>query len=93
VRHYVSTVGDFVHDCQDGTDEVHCGECDFNHGSLCGWSTVGTADKWVIINPASISPDSMPKVDGEGKAEGGFVTIFAPGRATTSAFGASSAGK
>ncbi|XP_077519937.1 apical endosomal glycoprotein-like [Amblyomma americanum] len=31
-------VCDFVADCENGADELHCGDCDFSEGS-CGWFT------------------------------------------------------
>ena len=38
-------VCDFGLDCEDGSDEVRCGGCDFEH-NFCGYATPEGADKW-----------------------------------------------
>jgi len=66
---------DWVKDCKDGSDEAHCGNCDFNDGQLGGWKTYLGRKLWTVLQPASNSPSTLPKVDGEGKPVGGFVAL------------------
>lgn len=52
---------DFVHDCNDGSDEAKCGlNCDFENGT-CNWSKEDYSTQWVLQQAQSDS--SGPTVD------------------------------
>ena len=70
---------DFVKDCVDGSDEANCGNCDFDKGNLCEWSTTASARSWKAQKPASSSPDSSPKMDGNKNPDGGYAAVDSPG--------------
>lgn len=66
---------DYVSDCKDGTDEQNCGDCKFDDGRMCDWKTFVSRQNWVVLRPASSSPEALPKVDADGKSFGGYLTI------------------
>ena len=66
---------DFFPDCKDETDEINCGNCKFDDEKMCGWKTVNSVQNWIVLKPASSSPNNMPRFDGDGNASGGYLTI------------------
>lgn len=65
---------DFVTDCKDGTDELNCGNCNFENG-LCGWRPMNSRANWVIQKPASSAPVGLPKQDADNNGQGGYLTV------------------
>ncbi|KAG8175087.1 hypothetical protein JTE90_006431 [Oedothorax gibbosus] len=70
---------DFKEDCTDGSDEDHCGQCDF-HEDMCGLVTVGSFSsyKWQraqaeVFGLAKNS--TAPDTDGQGNPQGYFVVL------------------
>ena len=56
-------VCDFKQTCQDGSDEMVCGTCDFEKGG-CGWVNDDSADfTWSYAQGATYSWDNKPASD------------------------------
>ena len=82
---------DFTLDCKNGVDEKNCGDCDFDHGDMCGWAT-GTAiadqQYWQLVKLAYNSEGGLPKIDASNHLTGGYVSIFVlPGANDAGEFG------
>ena len=75
----VDQMCNFVKDCADGSDEKNCGDCNFDDGTLCEWSSSSSRKHWKNQMPASVSPGNAPKVDGNQLAIGGYAAIYSPG--------------
>lgn len=70
---------DFIKDCKNGEDELNCGDCNFDKGTMCGWndgSEVNDNILWRIYQPASSAPDFLPKKDGNHTGSGGYIAVM-----------------
>ncbi|XP_064478691.1 MAM and LDL-receptor class A domain-containing protein 1-like isoform X2 [Ornithodoros turicata] len=76
----VSKVCDFVEDCPDGEDELHCGQCNFDQDT-CVWSTVAGTVPWTWSTARDASQDSsLPQFDqSNGTEYGGYVWVASSG--------------
>ncbi|XP_070565439.1 MAM and LDL-receptor class A domain-containing protein 1-like [Ptychodera flava] len=57
---------DFIQDCDDNTDERHCGtSCTFEGPDMCGWHDAGTSSEfdWELGQGATVTPNTGPEVD------------------------------
>ena len=63
-----------------GSDEKkNFGDCNFDDGTLCEWSSSSLRTHWKNQMPANVSPGNAPKVDGNQLAIGGYAAIYSPG--------------
>jgi hypothetical protein len=70
---------DFVTDCPDNEDEIHCGTtCSFDKNDMCGWTNIGEGKQQWSIQPASrfsASSNNIPTADSKGNKMGSFLII------------------
>lgn len=72
----VAKICDFMNHCSDGSDEMNCGQCDFESG-LCGWLDASAGlYAWERHNGSTTGTVSGPSVDHTtGQATGNYVFI------------------
>jgi hypothetical protein len=74
-----SQICDFVTDCPQNEDEIHCGTtCSFDKNDMCGWTNIGEGKQQWSIQPASrfsASSNYIPTTDSRGDKRGSFLII------------------
>ncbi|RWS26663.1 MAM and LDL-receptor class A domain-containing protein 2-like protein, partial [Leptotrombidium deliense] len=69
-----SQICNFVNDCKDGSDEVNCGDCNFED-TLCDWTNVGT-EQWFLVNSNRFQNNKLiPSEDATGSESGSFIVL------------------
>ena len=73
-----SQICDFTSDCANGIDEVNCGNCTFDDGHTCQWSSNGLVKNeiWKVILPAFSAVLGLPKKDANDSGNGGYLSIY-----------------
>ncbi|RWS24432.1 Apical endosomal glycoprotein-like protein, partial [Leptotrombidium deliense] len=75
---YESEVCDFKQDCDDGSDELNCGDCTFNE-TYCNWSNEGD-ETWLLVNANKFKDYILiPSLDSTNSQNGSFLILQSNG--------------
>ena len=75
-------VCNFHNDCgtNDNSDEISCGNCNFDENSLCGWNNIGDGSQQFVIRAANSNDMlDLPKTDGHKNTTGKYLIVAQTG--------------